>query len=175
EARFDIATGEIECSFIGPAECVRGTRYLSRRWRFSERPADAKSDFSIREAIPAAALLSAACVRRRFASFPGLMRWTFKYKYRPTRRTRGDLARLISALDAVRPLLPCDVNCLDIAAAAARIASRWGLQPQLVVGMRTAPLTIHAWTEVHGMPFTDAADVRDYYAVLATFPDDSRL
>jgi len=173
KVELDVCSGKVYCSFAQSFQAGKvSPGYLARRWRFEQRSVVYKASYSKIDLIVALFGITKAHLKLIHLGFGELMAWAAPPLARSGRDGSLRIAARITALFALRPLLPWQTECLEVAA----LITRWyrcsGLPAKLVIGVRTTPFSMHAWCEVKSDVVSDASDVRKFYTVLYQAPDD---
>lgn len=76
---------------------------------------------------------------------------------------RRDINSLLASVDRAAAYFPRGTHCFARAVVITRILRKWGAPAVLNIGVRTPPLSAHAWAELGDVPLgRDGAEAGDY-------------
>jgi Transglutaminase-like superfamily len=76
------------------------------------------------------------------------------------------LARRMTSMFHILPLVPWKVRCLETSLLCNRWARLLGLPAVLLIGIRVTPFTCHAWNELEDVVISDSQTVRSHFSVI---------
>jgi hypothetical protein len=82
------------------------------------------------------------------------------------RRSRHSVEQLCQAVAEACVWYPKRAFCLQRSWVTSRLLRRHGVQSQVVIGYRPAPIDSHAWVEVDGQVVNDRPQYQKFYQVL---------
>jgi hypothetical protein len=105
----------------------------------------------------------------RFDHVTTVVRWLARNARRDA--TSAEILRTLRAIDAGSRFVPVRVACLERSLAAVMLLATWRRGARWHMGLRTPPITSHAWvTDSGGEPIGEQASVMAYRTMLMISP-----
>lgn len=154
----DLSTGAVECELLAPLPLSMTSQvsgFFARLWNYERRPALYRCRPQMSDHLMAFLSLRKSHLLSFDNRFHDLLAWTVPPLRRLQPKGTQHYARRMTAIFALLPLLPWKPNALEVSAAICHEGRSLGLPVHLVIGMRTTPLELHAWCELHGSSIAD--------------------
>ena len=164
---FDPETGSFHCEIPLERVCVHqsspNTTFLGQTWNYTSRPPQfIVSPIFIDYLIALLGIIRVSYIFR-VLSFKRFLIWSSPRLKEKRFDALQILAKRMTAIFRLLPLLWWHVECLEVSGLFTRLGRNLGLNTKLVIAVRSAPFSGHAWCQLGDEVINDSADVAQQF------------